>query len=90
MAGASRLVGEIDSTQGMCSLIVVTHVDAIVATGMISVKEVNSFHHVRIGILIKVHFVVVQQADISSLGRRPENRVLKRCAVYQIDLIYCG
>ena len=90
MAGASRRVGEIDSTQGVCSLIVVTHVDAIVAASMIPVKEVNSFHHVRIRILIKVHFVIVQQPNVSSFCGRPENRIFEWCAIDQLDLIHCG
>ena len=75
LAGASKLVGEIDSTQGMRSLIVVTHVDAIVATGMIPVKEVNSLDHVWVGVLLKVHLVIVQQPNVCSFCRRPENRV---------------
>ena len=41
-------------------MIVVTHVDAVVATGMIPIKEMDSLHHIGIRILIKVHFVVVQ------------------------------
>ena len=74
----------------MGSLIIIPHVDAVVATGMIPIKEMDSLHHVGIRILIKVHFVIVQQADISSLCRRSENRVLKGCSVYQVDLIHCG